>query len=328
MAFKRRDRSLSIFSLSALDMFAMAMGSFVLMAVVLMPYYRRNFDAMEAIKANEAASAVQQAQADTVLLGAAADAASAAQFLSEADNAAKAAAELQAAAASLLQQADAVEGQAGKAQKLVGRMKATTNQKVIQELDLVFIVDTTGSMVEVLRDIGLSMGGIVRVLEKMVPSVRVGFVAYRDYDVRSWLTKPLPLTATNGRGLRKVLSFAESLQPAVNMGGKTPTEAVYSALQDAVKFNFRPSAKQTLILIGDAAAHRTERKQLSQLLANFLRGHKNRSVSTLFVTTDSYRRFGTGDRDWYKQLAHYGKGQFNDHSGSLIGGILLSVLDE
>lgn len=39
---KRPNRELAVFSLSALDLFASAMGTFILMAVVLFPYYLRN----------------------------------------------------------------------------------------------------------------------------------------------------------------------------------------------------------------------------------------------------------------------------------------------
>ena len=39
---KRPDRTLNIFSLSALDLFASAMGTFVLIAIILFPYYQKN----------------------------------------------------------------------------------------------------------------------------------------------------------------------------------------------------------------------------------------------------------------------------------------------
>ena len=49
---KRPSRELSIFSLSALDVLAMATGTFVLLMVILMPYYRMSFDANAAIESN------------------------------------------------------------------------------------------------------------------------------------------------------------------------------------------------------------------------------------------------------------------------------------
>jgi hypothetical protein len=42
---RRRNRSISILSMSALDVLAMASGVFVLLLVILMPYYRKTMDA-------------------------------------------------------------------------------------------------------------------------------------------------------------------------------------------------------------------------------------------------------------------------------------------
>ena len=39
---KRPSREINIFSLSALDLFASAMGSFILIAVLLFPYYQKS----------------------------------------------------------------------------------------------------------------------------------------------------------------------------------------------------------------------------------------------------------------------------------------------
>jgi len=41
---KRLNREINIFSMSALDLFASAMGSFILLAVILFPYYLKNAD--------------------------------------------------------------------------------------------------------------------------------------------------------------------------------------------------------------------------------------------------------------------------------------------
>jgi hypothetical protein len=38
---RRRDREINIFSMSALDLFASAMGAFILITIILMPYYKK-----------------------------------------------------------------------------------------------------------------------------------------------------------------------------------------------------------------------------------------------------------------------------------------------
>ena len=44
---RRRDRELNIFSMSALDLFASAMGAFILITLILMPYYLKNTPTQE-----------------------------------------------------------------------------------------------------------------------------------------------------------------------------------------------------------------------------------------------------------------------------------------
>ena len=57
---RRRNRELQIFTLSALDVLAMSTVVFVLILVMLMPYYRKTFDASAEIEA------ARVAQAETV----------------------------------------------------------------------------------------------------------------------------------------------------------------------------------------------------------------------------------------------------------------------
>lgn len=58
---KRPSREINIFSLSALDLFASALGAFILLAVIQFPYTKKNEDIENARKA--AASALAQCQA-------------------------------------------------------------------------------------------------------------------------------------------------------------------------------------------------------------------------------------------------------------------------
>ena len=80
-------------------------------------------------------------------------------------------------------------------------------------------------------------------------------------------------------------------------------------------------------MIGDAAPHAREEAQTLALARRYAANGPERSVSALFIDTPSYRRFGTGDRGFFAQLAQSGRGQFNRHSGEMIESVLLSVLD-
>lgn len=50
---RRPSRQLNIFSISALDLFASAMGAFVIIAVILFPYYMKNGDLLERVRQAE-----------------------------------------------------------------------------------------------------------------------------------------------------------------------------------------------------------------------------------------------------------------------------------
>lgn len=170
------------------------------------------------------------------------------------------------------------------------------------------------------------MSGIVRVLQRLVPSLRVAVVAYRDYDTGAgWTVRSLPPTPTSS-SMAEVQAFVDWLRRAIR-SSRTPREAVYSGLREALSLPLRPGAKQSIIVIGDAAPHRNEESRTLDLARRYVRGGRERSVSALFIDTPAYRLYGTGDRDFFAALARYGGGEFNEHSGGMMEGVLLSVLE-
>src|SRR5690606_33469138 len=60
---KRPSRELNIFSLSALDLFASAMGAFILIAVILFPYYQQNAKIMLELKETKARAETAEREA-------------------------------------------------------------------------------------------------------------------------------------------------------------------------------------------------------------------------------------------------------------------------
>ena len=322
---RRRGRDVSIFNLSALDVLAMATGAFVLLTVILLPFYRKTFEAQAAIEAVRVSADVVAARAEESLQAASADLAATAELRAEADALMKAAAEAKAAATSRLDEIASADGRAADNERQIAEMQAIVEQRVIKQLDLVFVVDTTASMTRVLRDLSYSMSGIIRVLERLVPSLQVAVVAYRDHDLRGNLLQVLPPTPT-ARGAARVQAFVDGLRPA-NRGGNTPQEALFEGLEQALTLPLRPGAKQSVIVIGDAASHDHKQAATLMLANRFAASGRRRSVSTLFVTTESYRRFGRGDRGFFAELAKAGRGEFNDHGGQLTESVLLSILD-
>jgi hypothetical protein len=317
---RRRSRELSIFTLSALDVLAMSTGVFVLLLVMLMPYHRKVADAHAAIDAVRVADAETIARVQTLER-------QGSLHRDEADAAEAEAVTVLAQAASVRQAAQKQRrgAQARQASARQDREGAVTNP-VIDAIDLIFVIDTTASMEPVLREVAHSLRGIVRILESMVPSVRIGVVAYRDRDTGLPPVTTLPPTPTDHR-LARIIGFVEGLASSP-VGSRTVEEDLYLGLTTATSLRLRPDAKQAIVVIGDAAAHSYEQAQALFRAQSFVRGHDNRAISTLFVTTPSSLMHGNDARPFFVALANAGGGAFNDHAGSMIEGVLLSVFVE
>src|ERR687898_1642709 len=266
---KRRNRTISIFSMSALDVLAMATGVFVLLLVMLMPYYRKTLDANAEIEGARMAAAETLAEVQSLQT-------TAARYRAEAGAAANEAAELDARAAALEQAAR---------EKIAPRPAVQEGpdpkQQVIEAIDLVFVIDTTASMGPVIRELAVSMRSIVRILQRLVPSVRIGIAAYKDRDTGLPPVITFPLTATDPY-LPRIVGFIESLEESP-IGSRTIEEDVQLGLEAATLMQWRPDARQALVVIGDAAAHPENVNETFWRVQHFVEGNALRSVSTLYV---------------------------------------------
>ena len=193
---------------------------------------------------------------------------------------------------------------------------------MVDALDLVFVIDTTASMGLVIHDLA-SMRSIVRVFERMVPSVRIGISAYKDHDIPLPPVITFPLTATDPY-LPRIIGFIESID-ASPVGSRSIDEDVHLGLEAATLMHWRLDAKQVLVLIGDAEAHPENQNETFWRVRNFVQGNKLRAFSTLFVTTASLSA-GNIARAYFQALAEAANGTFNDHTGSMMESVLLSVI--
>jgi hypothetical protein len=309
---KRPKRNISILSMSALDVLAMATGVFVLLLVMLMPYYRKTADAHAAIEAARVATAATLAEVQSLET-------TAARYRAEAGAVTEAAAELDARAAALEQAAR---------QKLAPQPDAREGpdpeRQVIEAIDLMFVIDTTASMTPVIRELAVSMRSIVRILQRLVPSVRIGVSAYKDRDTGLPPVVTFPLTPTDPH-LSRIIGFIESLEGSP-IGSRTIEEDVHLGLEAATLMRWRGDARQALVVIGDAAAHAEYVNETFWRAQNFVQENELRTVSTLFVTTPSSLSAGQRARPYFQALAKAANGTFNDHTGSMIESVLLSVL--
>lgn len=147
-------------------------------------------------------------------------------------------------------------------------------------LDVVFVMDATGTMQWVIDDVKLRIRDIADVIRTLVPLTRFGVVAYRDRDKESrFLTRIQPLTLN----ISRVRRFLDNV-PA--FGGYDWPEAVDEGLRVAVQNSgWREGAKKVIILVGDAPPHD---EHLGSALA-VVRGFRQRNgtVTAVDVSADA-----------------------------------------
>ena len=142
-------------------------------------------------------------------------------------------------------------------------------------MDVVFVVDATASMGPFITAARAAIDDVIADLALVVPSLRLGIVAYRDVT-DEWLTRSVDLTDDRYR----IQNFLLDLTWA---GGGDPPEAVDKALELAFdEFTWRPGARQVVIVVGDAPPHEEDQSRTLAMVRAFSRD-RNSLVNVLFT---------------------------------------------
>ena len=186
-------------------------------------------------------------------------------------------------------------------------LRQRTRGPRVTSLDLLLIVDTTGSMGDELTWLQAELRDVVAQTLADHPGVdaRLGLVAYRDAG-DAYVTHNFPLSSDHG-------AFQASLAAESADGGGDYPEAVDVALQEASGFAWRsdPGVAKVALLVGDAPPHD------SQLGATFAAGNALRRAGVSIYPVASS---GVGDLAElvFRSLAADSSGQYlflTDHSG-------------
>jgi hypothetical protein len=307
---------MEMFSISALDLFASALGTFILLAILLFPFYLR------------------QPSLETELAGARAELAASGESLEDAERTAQTQAQRVAQASAALALArQQLEDARAAAADLEQSMAAATAAEVerpaanrrptplsINDLDLVFVMDTTGSMRNELADVQANLLGVIRVLARLAPSLRVGFVAFKDHGA-AYVTRDFPLSPMTQDHVVRVVRFVGEMSAE---GGGDDPEPIDEALMVATAMDWRADAQGQIIVIGDAPARPSGRSRALALAERFRGSAPDpvlpRTVSAIFTGE------GPAARIFFEQVARAGGGEFSAYQGQIIENVLLSVL--
>jgi hypothetical protein len=303
--------SFEFLSMSTLDLFASMLGTFVLITFVLLPYYLRE----PSIEADIAQAEAEVSQSSDAL-----------RLAREKLVAAQATREkAEALLASARQRLAAVPSPVVQPVAAPNPPEATRVRKpgaiTIPELDLVIVIDTTGSMRREIRELQSGLLGILRILHRLSPSLAVSVIAYRDRG-EEYVTRTYPLSRVDEGTIRGLLEFVSGLRA---VGGGDPPEAVDAALEEASRIPWRQGVLGRLVVIGDAPAHMPDWQRSFETIARYRasdRGNPGRTVGAIFTGRDPE------GRAFFQRMAEAGGGDFREHKGELMESILLSVLKD
>lgn len=237
---KRGRKSVEVFSMSALDLFASGLGAFILLAVLLFPYYNKVRSMQE-----QTLQAQQQAAESEKATQAARQAQREAQAAEE--RALRTRADLQETLAQITQ----VEARHAKG---LGEMEALRREidaavKFVflglgtKKRDFVILVDMSGSMRQYTK---IMLETVDRIVGAMSPRHKVAILAFqhsqRDPAVISW-PAPNTLLEMTPENKRRAMQHARTL--AASFAGTTPT---YDGLKAALA---HPAA--SILLLSDGA---------------------------------------------------------------------------
>jgi Mg-chelatase subunit ChlD len=123
------------------------------------------------------------------------------------------------------------------------------------QLDIVFVVDNTGSMGPYIHNVKTKILEIIRTIKKeeLCHRLRVGLVSYRDHppEETTYVTQKFELTSDTSLIEQNIMKMEAS-------GGGDGPEAVSTALQVMNKMEFLNDAAKVAVLIGDAPPHGVE----------------------------------------------------------------------
>lgn len=129
-------------------------------------------------------------------------------------------------------------------------------------LDVVFAFDATVSMGRCIQEVKHKISNLAKTYKKLVPTCRIGMVAYRDYG-EEFVTRSHPLTF----GILSLQAFLSGIQAE---GGGDREEAVEEALRIAIdEMNWNKDSNKIILLIGDAPPRQAAMPKSVELIKKF-----------------------------------------------------------
>lgn len=195
-------------------------------------------------------------------------------------------------------------------------------------IDVVFVMDATGSMEEELTSVREGMKTLIGVMRRLSEEVNVGFVAYIDRAV-PW-TIPLAPVNRNARGDANLQKLIKGIDEVRLVGNEDWPEDVYGGLMKATAMQWpsKGDRRQMIVLIGDARTHPEDESKSLKLVEKWVGNDKKRSLNAVFTPPDEriaepgFNEEMKRSSDYFKAISLAGNGQFHVGQEDLLGSIL------
>lgn len=181
-------------------------------------------------------------------------------------------------------------------------LKRRVKQLRSSGLDVVFVLDSTSSMSEVLDASKKQIGSLVSNLAALVPNFRLGVVTYRDKG-DAYVTRHEVLHASHF----KQVAFLDEIEAD---GGGTFPEAIHSGVETAVqRMRWSGKARRVIVIVGDAPPHAEHVHGLLKTCKRFAR--QRGVVHTMFTPNGRAWDMSTNEetRELFRRISQAGGGE-------------------
>lgn len=225
------------------------------------------------------------------------------------------------------EQLDAARKALADSEEAANKAEAKADALQPKDIEVVFVYDTTGSMLDHIDGIKTNLKDVVDILKLVNKRTPVGFVAYKNISKRghtnTYVTKTYPLSDLNGPSFNRLNSFVDNMSAFVANNRNFPESQSYG-LSDAnhIQWNTRKS-KPVTIIISNASA-KAPGKSI-ELAKRFMNRSDAAKITTILARTEN---MGPKAPTFLKQIAHIGKGEYIIDSGRMLNSLIRATLSD
>jgi hypothetical protein len=228
------------------------------------------------------------------------------------------------------QAAAAANERAFEAEREAAAANAKADQLRMKHLDMLILIDITGSMGVAVAGLKKEISDVVKILDHISPSLGFGIIAYGDIRYQRPVTEFEIVDVGTSAGRRNLFRFIDSMHLEMGLGsGVNPElpEALHLAMERALVAGWRAQAEQRyIVIITDAPAYSNQVENVYRMVRQFNSERPYSFVSTVQVLD---QRSYVNTQTILRRIAQLGGGNYVDTSSGegFLTSFLLAILE-